>query len=160
MKDWEGLRPTATWVFFLHSALVVNAETREIVGLGAQELWARQAKKLPRVKRENCRKRVTESEVWGRVMDRVQPTSKDTRLIHVCDRGADNFDVFAHLHAKGDSWIIRGAQLRRKVLDVQGNVRKIDELLTSLPVRGNYEIIFKTTRSRKRWRALKYEQRQ
>ena len=37
------------------------------------------------------------------------------QFIHVCDRGAVNFDVFAHLLLKGDSWGIRAAQLKRKL---------------------------------------------
>ena len=37
------------------------------------------------------------------------------QFIHVCDRGADNFDVFAHLLLKGDSWVIRAAQLKRRL---------------------------------------------
>ena len=57
--------------FFLHSALVVDPRTRQVMGLGGQELWARSAGKKPRVHRVACRKRPTESDVWGRVMDRV-----------------------------------------------------------------------------------------
>jgi hypothetical protein len=117
-SEREGLGPlTATHRrgFFLHSALVVDPETRQVMGMGAQELWARAKGKKKRVHRVACRKRPTESDVWGRVMNRVQVMGGNVQLVHVCDRGADNFDVFAHLHEKGDSWVIRAAQLTRKV---------------------------------------------
>ena len=92
--------------FFLHSALVVDAHTRQVMGLGARNS-ARPPGKVTRVRRVACRKRPTESDVWGRVMDRVPCRGTGVQLVHVCDRGADNFNVFAHLKAKGDSWVLR-----------------------------------------------------
>lgn len=125
--------------FFLHTALVVDADHGEVVGLGAQELYTRSLRKKQRVHRVAGRKRPTEAEVWGRVMDRVRPTRAGVKLIHVCDRGADNFDVFAHLWVKGDSWVIRAAQLRRKVR-YQGSVRKLSEVTEAAPVLGRYQV--------------------
>jgi hypothetical protein len=126
--------------FFLHSALVVDPETREVMGMGAQELWARPQGKKKRVHRVACRKRPTESDVWGRVMNRVQGTGGPVRLVHVCDRGADNFDVFAHLHEKGDSWVIRAAQLTRKVRIADKSLVKLGEVMKSAPLLGTYQI--------------------
>jgi hypothetical protein len=57
--------------FFPHSALVIDGESHQVMGLGMQELWARAAGKRKRVNRVNCRKRPTESEVWGRIIDEV-----------------------------------------------------------------------------------------
>jgi hypothetical protein len=126
--------------FFLHSALVVDPETREVMGMGAQELWARPQGKKKRVHRVACPKRPTESEVWGRVMDRVQVTGGRVQLVHVCDRGADNFDVFAHLHEKGDSWVIRAAQLTRKVRIADKPLVKLGEVMRSAPLLGTYQV--------------------
>jgi hypothetical protein len=38
-----------------------------------------------------------ETDVWGRVMDRAGRASEGARFMHVCDRGAETFDVFCHL---------------------------------------------------------------
>lgn len=138
--------------FFLHTALVVDAQNRQVVGVGAQELFTRSSQQQPRVHRVACRKRATEADVWGRVMDRVQPsTPAGVRLIHVCDRGADNFDVFAHLQEKGDSWVIRAAQLTRKVR--QGDqVAKLSQVMDSACVLGTYEVYVAANRKQKaRW---------
>jgi hypothetical protein len=137
--------------FFLHSALVVGAKDGEVMGLGAQELLTRSLQKKKRVHRVKCRKRPTESEVWGRIIDRVQPVHKHAHLIHVCDRGADNFDVFAHLHVKGDSWVIRGAQLTRKVR--HGDViRKVSEVMNEAPALGSYQVYVAANKKQKaRW---------
>ncbi len=126
--------------FFLHSALVVDPETRQVMGMGAQELWARPQGKKKRVHRVACRKRPTESEVWGRVMDRVEVTGGSAQLVHVCDRGADNFDVFAHLHEKGDSWVIRAAQLTRKVRSADKPLIKLGEVMKSALLLGTYQV--------------------
>lgn len=138
--------------FFLHSALVVDPKTRRVMGLGGQELWARSAGKKKRVHRVACRKRPTESDVWGRVMDRVRPSGGRVRLVHVCDRGADNFDVFAHLHKKGDSWVIRAAQLTRKVRTADNGLVKLGELLKSAPPLGAYQVYVSANRNQiARW---------
>ena len=111
-----------------------------MIGVGAQELFARSLQMKARVKRVGGCKRGSEAEVWGKVIDRVQPrTSEGVRLIHVCDRGADNFDVFAHLLVKGDSWVIRAAQLTCKVR--YGNeVLKLNQVLELANVLGSYKV--------------------
>ncbi len=127
--------------FFLHTALVLEATNGyPVIGVGAQELFTRSSQKKKRVRRVGRRKRVSEADVWGRVIDQVQPqSSAGVKLIHVCDRGADNFDVFAHLQAKGDSWVIRAAQLTRKVR-YGGQVRKLAEVLETADVLGGYQV--------------------
>jgi hypothetical protein len=118
----------------------MHAESHQVMGLGMQELWARAAGKKKRVHRVKGRKRKTEHEVWGRVIDRVEAIGPNVELIHVCDRGADNFDVFAHLHLKGDSWVIRAAQLKRKLRTADGMIRKLDEILLDATLQGSYQI--------------------
>lgn len=151
----KGLGPlTATQRrgFFLHSALVVDPETREVTGLGAQELWARTEGKRKRVHRVACRKRPNESEVWGRTIDSAQRMDDCVQFIHVCDRGADNFDVFAHAHKKGDGWVIRAAQLTRKVRTAEGTIAKIGAVLTGAPLLGTYQIHVSANRNQiARW---------
>jgi transposase-like protein/transposase Tn5 family protein len=154
-SEREGLGPLTAEHrrgFFLHSALVVAPETRQVMGLGAQELWARSEGKKKRVHRVACRKRPTESDVWGRVMDRVRVTGSGVQLVHVCDRGADNFDVFAHLDKKGDSWVIRAAQLTRKVRTANGTTAKLGEVLKSAPLLGTYQVYVSVNRNQTaRW---------
>lgn len=138
--------------FFLHSALIVDAESHQVMGLGMQELWARAPGKVKRVHRVKCCKRQTESEVWGRVIDEVIGVGPGIQFIHVCDRGADNFDVFAHLHLKGDSWVIRAAQLKRKLRTADGTVLKLDEILAAATLKGSYQIWVSANKKQKaRW---------
>lgn len=138
----EGLGPTGDGRgrgFFLHSSLVVDADGEEIVGLAAQHLFYRQ----PRQQSESRYDRVLrrrESEVWGRVIDEIGPAPVDTRFTHVYDRGADNFEVLCHLVMQKQDWVIRVAQLQRKIQAPSGMGMRLNEYLASLPVAGTYEI--------------------
>lgn len=123
--------------FYLHSALVVAADGEELAGMAAQELYARPLAKVKRVG-SAARKRLDarETDVWGRVIDRVGPAPQQARFIHVCDRGADNFDVYVHLLQQQAGWVIRAAQLKR--LLAEGD--SLDARLAAQPSLGAYEL--------------------
>jgi hypothetical protein len=142
-RDIEGLgRVGNDWGrgFLLHSAMLVASESEEIVGLAAQELFVRPLRKAPRQNAARRKRRPRESEVWGRVIDRVGPPPDGARFIHVCDRGADNFEVYCHLQANRSNWVIRAAQLHRVVQDAAGNRRALQHILQDLPCAGSYEL--------------------
>jgi hypothetical protein len=118
-RDIEGLGRVGDGFgrgFFLHTAMLIGAETEEIVGLAAQELFKRPIRKLTQQSTARRKHRARESEVWGRVIDHVGPPSQQARFIHVCDRGADNYEVYCHLRVNRADWVIRAAQLHRTVL--------------------------------------------
>lgn len=123
--------------FYLHTALIASALGQELVGLAAQELYARPLAKVKRVgsaRRKQLRSR--ETDMWGRVIDRVGPAPAGARFIHVCDRGADNFDVYGHLLEQQAGWVIRAAQLKRLL---HGG-RSLDETLADQEPLGSYEL--------------------
>jgi Transposase DNA-binding/Transposase Tn5 dimerisation domain len=127
--------------FFLHTAMIVGAESEEVVGLAAQELYLRPLRKVKRVtsaKRKTKLKR--ETDVWGRVIDRVGRVPEEVRFIHVCDRGADNFDVFCHLLEQQTGWVIRAAQLKRRVRDDANRECSLEDALRRQVVLGSYEL--------------------
>lgn len=126
--------------FFLHSSLIVDADTHAVTGLGKQELWARPLQKKKRVHRVNCRKRATEADVWGRNIEAITPSRAGVELIHICDRAADNFAVFAHLFVKGDSWVIRAGQLTRHLRNAEGRTQKLSEIIKAAPLKGTYQL--------------------
>lgn len=126
---------------FLHSALAIQASDGRLVGLAGQEVYARPLEKVKRVS-SNQRKKLKqrETDVWGRVIDQVGQPAPGARFIHVCDRGADNFDVYCHLVKQRAGWVIRAAQMDRKVLNSQGQKMKLKELIQTAPVLGTYEL--------------------
>jgi Transposase DNA-binding/Transposase Tn5 dimerisation domain len=126
--------------FFLHTALMVHAATGELAGMAAADLYARPLKKKPMDSSSHRKRRARESDVWGRVIDRVGPPPEGTRFIHIDDRGADNFEVYCHLLEQRSGWVIRAAQLKRIVRDQQGRERPLTEIISERPLAGTYEL--------------------
>jgi len=132
--------------FLLHNALMVQAGNKVVLGVAGQAIHYR--KPVPKKKDRSRRmKRKRESEVWGRVIDQVGPPPEGGEFIHVCDRGADNFEVFCHLLENRCGWVVRASSLHRKILDPTGEKAPLSEYLATLPVAGNYEL---QVRSRKK----------
>ena len=144
LRDVEGIGRVGSEKdrgFFLHTALAVNAASGELAGVSAQELYTRPLKKVKRVSSYQRKQRATrETDVWGRVIDRVGPPPEGVRSLHVCDRGADNFDVYCHLVTQQAGWVIRAAQLTRQVRDVSGTQTSLQKLISSAPCLGTYEL--------------------
>jgi hypothetical protein len=126
--------------FYLHTALTVSAQNEEIVGVAGQDLYARPLKKVRRVSSQRRKKLKRETDMWGRVIDRVGPPRAGARLVHVCDRGADNFEVYCHLLQQRAGWVIRAAQLQRQVLNAEGQECSLDDLVRAAPLAGSYEL--------------------
>jgi Transposase DNA-binding/Transposase Tn5 dimerisation domain len=157
-REVTGLGPTGDgWGrgFFLQSSLMVDAKTQEILGLAGQELFYRK----PAPKKENSYQilqRERESETWGRVIDLVGPPAVGVQYIHVFDRGADNRDVFCHLVQQTGDWVIRAAQLHRKVHEVteegRGRAKSLRAVLNSRPLLGTYKLQVRATKNQtERW---------
>lgn len=144
----EGLGPVGGWGrgFLLHTAMIVGAEKEEVVGLAAQELFTR-PQRAPRESSARRKQRPRESEVWGRVIDAVGSPPEGARFIHVCDRGADNFEVYCHLRQNGCGWVLRAAQLHRLVDAPTGPTRSLDEVLQEQAVLGRYELLLGSNRN-------------
>lgn len=127
--------------FFLHSALAVCASSRELTGVAGQALYTRPLPKVKRVSSQARKKQSRrETDVWGRVIDQVGPPPEGVRFLHVCDRGADNFDVYCHLMAQRAGWVIRAAQLKRQVRTEQDEALPLDPLIRRAPCLGTYEL--------------------
>lgn len=147
-REISGLGPTGDGGgrgFFLHSSLMIDAATGEIAGLAGAELFHREPVPEGETRRQQ-KNRTRESEVWGRVIDRVGPPPEEARFIHVFDAGADNFEVFCRLRLQRCDWVIRAAQKHRVVFDTEGGRTPLQTLVDRQPPAGMYEL---TLRSRK-----------
>jgi hypothetical protein len=146
-RQIDGLGPTGDGGgrgFFLHSSLMINPESEEIVGLAAAELFHRQP--VPRKNESSAakKKRARESEVWGRVIDEVGPPLPAARFVHVFDAGADNYEVYCHLQQQRCGWVVRAAQKHRVVHAAQAGRVPLQELVSRQPVAGTYELSLRT----------------
>lgn len=126
--------------FFLHTALMVNAASGELAGMAAADLYARPLKKVPQNSSFRRKQRARESDVWGRVIDRVGPPPEGAHFIHVDDRGADNFEVYCHLRQQRSGWVIRASQLKRIVQNEQGQQQRLAAIPRGQPLAGTYQL--------------------
>lgn len=144
LRDIEGIGRVGSDEgrgFFLHTALAVQGSNHELAGVAAQELYTRPLHKVKRVSSHARKKKSQrETDVWGRVIDRVGPPPEGVRFLHVCDRGADNFDVYCHLITQGAGWVIRAAQLQRQVHDEPGRATSLDKVISRASCLGTYEL--------------------
>jgi hypothetical protein len=131
--------------FLLHTALALDPVHGAVVGVAGQVIRHRK-KKLRREK--HARDRLTrdrESLVWGDLIDLVGPPREEAAYVHVCDRGADNFEVFCRLLRQRSQWVIRAAQLDRLVIPHEGPKCRLDDHLATCPVAGTYDLNLKAT---------------
>lgn len=145
----QSLGPTGNGIgrgFLLHSSLMVQAQTREVIGLAGQELFYRKPTGCARESSHRRPKRARESEVWGRVIDRIGPPAAGAKYLHVCDRGADNMEVFYHCQEQQCGWVIRASNLQRNILTVEDRPTKVGRWLAKQPLLGTYELSVRETR--------------
>lgn len=146
--DWgrkrqiEGLKPIGNGTgrgFLLHSALMVAAETEEVVGLAGQGIYYRQEVPKGESRTERLARR-RESDVWRDVIDRVGRLPEGVKAIHVLDRGGDDFEVFCHMLDQASDGVVRAKNLNRKMLDPSGRETTVKAYLATLPVSGSFEL--------------------
>jgi hypothetical protein len=141
-RDIPDLGPTGNGGgrgFLLHSGLLAAAEGEEIFGLAAQTIHYRK----PAPKKENTTQRLgrdRESKVWGAVIDAVGSPAEGVELVHVLDRGADNFEVYCHCLEQKADWVVRVTQKQRTILTLNDERMPLRKYLGTLPLAGTYEL--------------------
>jgi hypothetical protein len=118
--------------FYLHTGLMRDAATGAVIGIAGQELFYRKPKEAKKV-HKNTKRRDPEREsvVWGKLMDQIGAPPPGARWFHVCDRGADDYEVYCRAYLNRCGWVIRAARLNRKVLNAQGSELTLEEHLNS-----------------------------
>lgn len=128
--------------FFLHSCLVVEPESGTVEGLAGQRIFYRKPKVGKKKPHGNTRRRAAdrESAVWGNLMDDVGRPPAGVQWIHVCDRGADDFEVFCRGLHNGCGFVIRAAHLNRKIVNPEGVTQSLGVYLDTLSVTGTINV--------------------
>ena len=141
-REINGLKPIGNGSgrgFLLHNALMVEAESGALVGVAGQTIHYR--KPAPKKESKSKRfKRERESRVWGDVIDQIGPPAEGVQLVHVFDRGADDFEVFCRLLQNHDDFVVRASSLHREIITPDGEKMTVKEYLPTLPLAGTYEL--------------------
>jgi hypothetical protein len=132
--------------FFVHSGLMVDATSGRIDGMAGQEIFYRcVTHRKKRAKNTRRRSPDRESAVWGRLIDRIAAPPPGVTWIHVCDRGADDYEVFLRAIHNHCGFVIRAARLNRKVQTLDGRNLSLAAFLGELPTHGQRSVAVKAT---------------
>ncbi|MGE0607060.1 MAG: IS4 family transposase [Pirellulales bacterium] len=144
-NEAQGLGPLGTGFgrgFLLHSGLMVRPGTNEVRGLAGQVIRYRR----PAPKNESNLERLSrdrESQVWGQLFEQIGPPPEGAQFVQVCDRGADDFEVYCRLLLSRHDWVIRASKMGRLVQHEDGEL-PLKNRLTQLPVAGTYELTYRS----------------
>ena len=122
--------------FFLHSALLRDPVTQQVIGLAGQEILYRKGSAKKGAKNSRRRDAERESAVWGKLIDQVGPPPAGVRWLHVCDRGADDYEVYCHAFLNQCGWVIRACRLNRIIQTEPEHSTTLEEHLDVQPVRA------------------------
>lgn len=109
----DGQTGSGLWV---HSALLVDADSEQTIGLIDQDYWQRaQGARGIRHQRKERAYEEKESYKWQSTSQRVSTRlgEKMAEVVTVCDREADVFEYLHYKCARGERFIVRAAQDRR-----------------------------------------------
>jgi hypothetical protein len=133
--------------FLLHSTLAVDpAGAGQVLGLAYQMVFCRQPTPEHETRTERKQRR-RESQIWPQSVAQVGACVAGAQWVHVCDRYADNFEMFAACRREQVDFLIRVAQDRRAAPGHQAAEpsEHLLEWARSLPAAGRREL---TVRSR------------
>jgi hypothetical protein len=141
----EGIGPTGSGSgkgFLLHNALMVNADSQEILGVAGQIVYYRKPKKAG--KRPHAIERIRqdrESQIWGMLIDQIGAPPSHAQYVHLYDRGGDNFEVYCRLRLQQDDWVIRASKLNRLILTEGTATRlQLQDYLPQMKPSGSYTL--------------------
>lgn len=150
-RQLTGVGPTGNGSgrgFLLHSGLLVEVATNHVLCVAGAELLRRE----PKTATKNKKPRRRESERWGDLVKRIGPAPVGAQWIHVMDREADNFEVFCQCVDQGVDWVTRARTVTRKIAQQDKATERLPlrEVLETLPIRGQDELVVPTKAKTKR----------
>lgn len=153
-REVTGLGPVDSALsvpgFFAHTALLVDAARGEVLGVAAQEVWARSWTPVPKTETAAERKlRSRESEHWGRVQEEVArafgravdasgvwsaPSATTPHVIAVFDREGDIFEAMETLRQLDHGFVIRAIRNRKLREPVEARSLSFDAVEAAAPL--------------------------
>jgi len=109
--------------FFGHFSLALKADgSRHPLGMAARETWIRNDDPAA----------PNEKERWARCVDVSSSRLSGARLLHVMDRGADDYALFAHLVQRQHRFLIRLSYDRVLEKELGGTVKHLSDVLNQV----------------------------
>lgn len=131
---------SAGQAFFAHVSLALSGDgSRMPLGVLALSTHIRAGEQKKKTKPKNNAD--SECARWGRQVSAIAKLGVDrTRVVHLMDREADDFALFAQLVGAGDRFVVRLAQDRRLEPSELGGVRKLAEAVNQIHAVAEREV--------------------
>jgi Transposase DNA-binding len=110
--------------YLCHNTLAVGFESREVLGLANQILFRRPHAPKKESRKSRRQRATRESRLWKRGSEALGPRPPDQLWVDVCDRGADVFEYLDAKHVREECYLVRAAQDRRILIEVDGSVQR------------------------------------
>ena len=125
--------------FFAHVSIALSGDAdRMPLGVLALSHHVRNEKRPKKGVRRNV---TNERDRWGRQIDAVVSLGADrSRTVHVMDREADDFRLFAQLLGAGDRFVIRLAHDRLLEPDDTGQIEKLTQAVSQIEATVEREV--------------------
>jgi hypothetical protein len=129
--------------YICHNSLVVDPQTREVVGLAQQILHRRPKVKAKRETVKQRRERSSrESRLWLKAVESIGPAAPGHLVVDVCDRGGDTFEFMDYERCHGRSFVVRSGKKRTVQPGHEGACKrvKLHRWVRTLPELGRRQV--------------------
>lgn len=127
--------------YVTHNSLVVDPETKDVLGLANQILHCRAQVSKSESRPQRSRRESRESRLW---IQGTQPLPADRQIIDVCDRGADTSEFLEHELHSGRRFVIRSCHERCIAIGhgtpQESQTDKLQRYLRTLPQAGSWTL--------------------
>lgn len=100
---------------WVHNTLAILPQSKRVIGLAYQQVWAREARQSPeKEKKAHRRKRSNRQSLrWVQAVNAIGKPPEPVKWVHVADRESDAFELFEAILNTGADFCIRMVQERR-----------------------------------------------
>lgn len=125
--------------YIAHHSLVVDPQTREVIGLCNQVLHRRAKVSQSETRARRRRRKSRESLLW---LKGTEHLPGNWQLVDVCDRGADTFEFLEHEVNSGRRFVIRSSHNRRVLVghDSSTETVALHDYARTLPTAGTWTL--------------------
>lgn len=128
----------------LHPCLTYSLDEKQVVGLAGAVTHYRVFKPKKETRAQRLA-RNRESDIWGKIVDKVGSAPDGSQWIHVFDRGGDYFEAMCRVQLTGNDWVIRASKLNRKVLNFRGENVTLSQAVEEATKLGTFTMELRST---------------
>jgi len=134
------------WGYECFNALVLEADSGDLLGLACQQLHHRVRKPAGEGVAASRERLSRESRLWVNAAAQIGPAPPGCHWVDVCDRGADTFEFLEYEVRHGRHFVIRSTHSRALEVEAADQPHLLHDLLRSLPAQRRWTVTLAANR--------------